>query len=78
MQYGTVQVSVSLHDGTITEVSVLQAPSSGKDAQYSSRALPVLREEALSAQSANISIVSGATYVSEAYIQSLQSALDQL
>ncbi len=78
MRYGTVQVSVTLESGTITEVTVLQAPSTGKDAQYTNRAVPVLREEAVSTQSANISIVSGATYTSEAYIESLQSALDQL
>ena len=78
MRYGTEQVSVTLSGGTITEVTVLQAPSSGKDAQYTNRSVPVLHDEALSSQSANISIVSGATYTSEAYIQSLQSALDQL
>lgn len=77
-RYGTMQVSVTLSGGTITEVTVLQAPSSGKDAQYTNRSVPVLHDEALSTQSANISIVSGATYTSEAYIQSLQSALDQL
>lgn len=78
MRYGTVQVSVTIQNGTLTEITLLQAPSGGKDAQYTNRAVPVLRQEALAAQSANISVVSGATYTSEAYIQSLQSALDQV
>ena len=78
MRYGIVQVEVTLSSGTITEVTVLQAPSSGKDMMYTNRAVPVLHDEALSAQSANIAAVSGATFTSGAYIQSLQSALDQL
>ena len=77
-RYGTLQVSVTLEAGTITEVTLLDAPSSGKDAMYTNRAVPVMHDEALAAQSANISLVSGATYTSQAYLESLQSALDQL
>lgn len=77
-RYGTLQVSVTLDAGTITEVTLLDAPSSGKDAMYTNRAVPVMHDEALAAQSANISLVSGATYTSQAYLESLQSALDQL
>lgn len=78
MRYGIVQVQVALNAGVITDVTVLQAPSTGKDMMYTNRAVPVLHDEAVAAQSANISIVSGASFTSQAYIQSLQSALDQL
>jgi uncharacterized protein with FMN-binding domain len=53
-------------------------PGGGHSGQVSSYAAPQLRSEALQAQSAQINTVSGATYTSEGYIQSLQSALDQI
>ncbi len=75
---GTVQVQVTIAGGVITEITALQLPSgSAKHDQINATAEPILRSEALAAQSANIDIVSGATYTSEGYIQSLQSALDQ-
>ena len=49
----------------------------GHSQRISQAAEPILREEALSAQTANIDLLSGATYTSEAYVESLQSALDQ-
>lgn len=77
-QYGTVQVAVALTGGKITSVKVLQAPDqNGRDRQIASYALPRLSQEALGAQSAHIDAVSGASYTSQGYIQSLQSALDQ-
>lgn len=76
-RYGTVQVAVVVSNGTITDVKALALPSGGKNAQYSNRSAPVLRTEALAAQSADINIVSGATYTSKGYIQSLQSAIDE-
>ncbi|MEU0137168.1 FMN-binding protein [Streptomyces sp. NPDC006296] len=77
-QYGTVQVAVSVTQGRITSVKVLQAPDqNGRDQQISSNALPQLTREALHAQSAHIDAVSGASYTSQGYVQSLQSALDQ-
>ncbi len=77
-RYGPVQVQLAVTDGTITGASVLQQPSGDpRSAQISSYALPVLADETVSAQSASIDMVSGATYTSAGYVQSLQSALDQ-
>jgi uncharacterized protein with FMN-binding domain len=73
-----VQVAVSIAGSKITGVSVLQYPdSNGTDAQINGYALPILVDETMSAQSANIDMVSGATVTSVGYQQSLQSALDQ-
>ncbi|MER5657893.1 FMN-binding protein [Streptomyces sp. NPDC002131] len=77
-QYGTVQVAVTLAKGKLTAVKVLQAPDqNGRDQQIASSSLPRLTQEAIGAQSAHIDAVSGASYTSQGYIQSLQSALDQ-
>ena len=75
--YGQVQVQVTLTAGKITGVTALQLPSQGRSGFISQNVAPILQGEAISAQSASISIVSGATYTSQAYAQSLQSALDQ-
>jgi uncharacterized protein with FMN-binding domain len=76
--YGPVQVSAVLSGGKLTGVNVLQVPDSGRyEDQIVADALPMLKSEALSAQSANIDIVSGATFTSQGYAQSLQSALNQ-
>ena len=77
-RYGAVQVQVSVANGTITDVIALQLTDrDGRSAQISNRAAPLLRSEVLTAQSASVQIVSGATYTSEGYLTSLQSALDQ-
>jgi uncharacterized protein with FMN-binding domain len=77
-QYGTVQVQVTLRGNTITDVTELQMPSDRqRSAEISSIAGPELRQEALQAQSAQIDLLSGATFTSESYAQSLQSALDK-
>jgi uncharacterized protein with FMN-binding domain len=75
--FGTVQVQVTLQSGQITDVQALQLPSGGHSGQVSSYAEPQLRSEVLQAQSAQVDTVSGATYTSQAYQQSLQAALDQ-
>ena len=76
--FGTVQVQVTMQNGTITDVQALQLPTGrGHTQQISSYAGPQLRSEVLQAQSAQVDTISGATYTSEGYIQSLQSALDQ-
>ena len=76
--WGPVQVSITVTDGKITAVDVPQYPTgNGKDRQINASALPILTKETLSAQSADIDMVSGATVTSEGYVQSLQSALDQ-
>ena len=78
-RWGPVQVKVTTTNGKITDVTVLDAPANNsRDVEINDYALPILKQETLSAQSANIDSVSGATYTSEGYIGSLQSALDQL
>lgn len=77
-RYGPVQVELTVQDGSISSVSVLQYPNSdGRDQQISSYALPQLIDETVKAQSAQIDMISGASYTSQGYIGSLQSALDQ-
>ena len=63
--------------GKVADVVALQLPTGRRSGQISTYAAPILHEEALQAQSANIDTVSGATYTSDAYAQSLQAALDQ-
>jgi uncharacterized protein with FMN-binding domain len=76
-RFGPVQVEVTISGGKITEVTALALPSDRRrSAEISQQAGPILRREALSAQSANIDTVSGATYTSDAYAKSLQAALD--
>jgi uncharacterized protein with FMN-binding domain len=77
--YGPVQIRVTSSNGQITNVDVLQAPwGNPQDQQINSYALPILVQETLKAQTASIDMVSGATYTSNGYVMSLQSALDQL
>jgi uncharacterized protein with FMN-binding domain len=77
--FGIVQVQVTIQNGKITDVAALQMPSYDRHSQEVSQyAAPRLRSEVLAAQSAQINSISGATYTSYAYAQSLQSALDQL
>src|SRR3954447_24576825 len=78
-QYGNAQVRVTVSGGKITKVEALQLQGNDpKSVAISSYAEPLLRASALSKQSANIDMVSGATYTSESYKTSLQSALDKL
>jgi uncharacterized protein with FMN-binding domain len=77
-QYGPMQVRVTLAGTKITEVTVLQRTDDGSESdQIDANAIPKLTSETLAAQSAHIDAVSGASYTSSGYIQSLQSALDQ-
>jgi uncharacterized protein with FMN-binding domain len=76
-QYGDVQVEVVVANGKLTDVVALALPTGRRSGQISSYAAPILHQEALKAQSAQIDLVSGATYTSDAYSQSLQAALDQ-
>ncbi|GGJ41404.1 FMN-binding protein [Paenarthrobacter histidinolovorans] len=76
-RFGTVQVRVTIQGGKITEVTALHlTDAERKSAQISSRAAPVLRSEVLQAQSADVQTVGGATVTSDAYLTSLQAALD--
>lgn len=77
-RYGNVQVQVTVTSGKITDVQVLQYPSDNpRLSSINQGALPTLISEALKAQSAQIDSVSGATYTSQGFMQSLQSALSQ-
>ncbi|MFJ7287070.1 FMN-binding protein [Curtobacterium sp. NPDC098951] len=77
-QYGPVQVQITVANGKITDVTALQlTDQGGRSVQISAQAAPILRQEALQAQSAKIQSVSGATFTSEGYTTSLQSAIDK-
>ena len=76
--YGPTQVQVTLNAGKIVKVTVLQHTDDGTNSQMiDGHALPLLDNETLTAQSAKIDAVSGASYTSAGYIKSLQSALDK-
>ncbi|MFL9655740.1 FMN-binding protein [Streptomyces sp. PB17] len=76
-QYGPVQVRVTVSGGRITDVEALQAPKGGRSDQVTADAVPKLNRAAVAAGTADIDAVSGATYTSAGYTQSLQSALDR-
>ncbi|GGV62059.1 hypothetical protein GCM10010294_12340 [Streptomyces griseoloalbus] len=76
-QYGAVQVRLTVSGGKITRAEAVQAPKGGRSDRITSHAVPQLNQAAVSAQSAEIDAVSGATYTSAGYRQSLQSALDR-
>ena len=77
-QWGPVQVQITVAGGQITKVAVPQYPNgNGTDAQINAYALPRLVRETLTAQSAQIQMISGATITSGGYVQSLQGAIDQ-
>ena len=76
-RYGPVQVEVSIAAGKITAVKAIQYPTDTRlDQEINNQAIPELASQVLSAQNAHIDGVSGATYTTEGYITSLQSALD--
>lgn len=73
--YGTVQVTVKVEDGKIASVDATY-PLTGNSATINPVAIPKLKQETLTAQSAKVAAVSGATYTSQSYQESLQAALD--
>jgi uncharacterized protein with FMN-binding domain len=76
--YGSVLVQAVIRGGKITDVIFLQSPSDNRTSQYiNSQAMPVLRQEAIQAQGANVNGVSGASATSPAFIASLTDALNQ-
>ncbi|HUN38132.1 MAG TPA: FMN-binding protein [Trebonia sp.] len=76
--YGPMQVAITVSGGKITKITVVQQTNTGSQSQQiDANALPKLTSEALTAQSASIDAVSGASYTSAGYIKSLQSAIDQ-
>jgi uncharacterized protein with FMN-binding domain len=77
-RWGPVQVQITVAAGKITDVAVLQYPNgNGRDQQINAYALPILINETLTAQSATIDTISGATVTTDGYTNSLQSALDK-
>ena len=77
-RWGPMQVEITVSGGRITAAQAVQYPNgNGRDAEINSYALPVLNQEVVDRQSAQIDTVSGATVTSDGYLQSLQSALDQ-
>ena len=76
VQYGNVQVEVTVVNGRITDAQAIVAPS-GKNARYTNMAVPVLKKQTLAAQSSNIQGASGASYTSYGWFKSLQGALSQ-
>jgi uncharacterized protein with FMN-binding domain len=78
-QYGDAQVRVTVENGRIVKVQALQLQGNDpRSVEISSSAEPILRQEVLAKQTANVDAVSGATFTSASYTQSLQSALDKL
>jgi uncharacterized protein with FMN-binding domain len=76
-RFGAVQVQITVSAGKISEVTALQLTDDDrKSIQISNRAAPLLRTEVLSAQSASVKTISGATVTSNAYLSSLQAAID--
>jgi uncharacterized protein with FMN-binding domain len=76
-EYGTIKVTITVSAGKVTNVTASYPTSPSRTAGINSNAIPKLRQEALTAQSAKINTISGATYTSGSYKISLQSALDQ-
>ena len=76
--YGPVQVKALIAGGKLTDIQLLQYPNkAGHTTEVSTSSLPILKTEAITAQSANVDVVSGATQTSQAFMKSLQSALAQ-
>ena len=76
-RFGSVQVQITVQAGKITDVTALQlTDAERKSVQISNRAAPLLRAEVLQSQSADVQTISGATVTSDAYLNSLQAALD--
>ncbi|WP_405857579.1 FMN-binding protein [Streptomyces sp. NBC_01515] len=77
-QYGVVQVRLTVANGKITKAEAVQAPKGGTSDQKTALSVPKLNQEAVATQSADITSVSGASYTSAGYKQSLQSAIDKM
>ena len=74
VNYGNVQVQITVKDGKIVDATALQAPS-GRNDRWTNMALPILKKQTLAAQSASIQGASGASYTSYGWYTSLQGAL---
>ena len=74
VNYGNVQVQITVVNGRITDAVAVKAPS-GKNDRYTNMAVPILKQQTLAAQSANIKGASGASYTSYGWFKSLQGAM---
>lgn len=78
-RFGPVQVRITITNGKITSATAIDYPTdTPRDQQINAYAIPTLNQEAVGSTTANINMVSGATYTSDGYLQSLQSALDKV
>ena len=77
-RHGSVTVSVTVTDGVVTDAKAAYEATSSKSVDIAEGAIPTLNANVVAANGAEIDTVSGATYTSEAYLTSLQSALDQV
>lgn len=76
-QYGPVQVQIAVRNKRIVRATAIDYPQAGgRDIEINSRAIPLLQQETVQAQSVHIDTISGATFTSEGYLTSLQAALD--
>ena len=76
--YGNVEVSATVTGGKLTDVKFLQYPNThSTSVVINQQAMPYLQQEAIQAQSSNVQVISGATYTSQAFIQSLATAFAQ-
>jgi uncharacterized protein with FMN-binding domain len=76
VNYGNVQVKITVVNGRITDAVAVKAPS-GRNDRYTNMAVPILKQQTLKAQSANIQGASGASYTSYGWYTSLQGAIAQ-
>lgn len=75
--FGVVQVQLTIQNGKIISAVAISYPSNeSRSSQISGYSIPILSQEVLAAQGSSINAVSGATYTSQAYAQSVQAALD--
>ena len=75
-RYGPVQVKITVENGKIIDAQAVQAPSGSND-RYTQKAVPVLRQQTIAIQSANVQGVSGASFTSYGWYQSLASAISK-
>lgn len=75
--YGEIQLQVTVKDGKITDITTVKMPTHGRSQSVNAQAIPELTDRAISAQSAEIQFVSGATETSTAFVNSLQDAINQ-
>jgi uncharacterized protein with FMN-binding domain len=77
MQWGPIQVTVKVKGTKILDISATYPTERARSQFINSQAIPLLRTEVLQAQSANVNVISGATFTSEAFARSLQAAIEQ-